>query len=59
MNRGLQPCTGVCDQNDPQEKEMQDSKGLPQDSLQMAEQRREVKGKGKNECEVLENTKDG
>ena len=58
MKRGLQPCTGGCDQNDPQEKEIQDSKGLSQESLQTAE-KREVKGKGKNECEVLENTKDG
>ena len=38
-------CTGRGDQNHPQEKEMQKAKWLSEEALQIAEKRREVKGK--------------
>ena len=37
------------DQNHPQEKEMQEGKWLSKEALQIAEKRREVKGKGERE----------
>ena len=49
MNRGLWHCTGGSDQNHPQEKEMQNGKWLSEEALQIAEKRREVKGKGEKE----------
>ena len=49
MDRSLLHCTGGSDQNHPQEKEMQKGKWLPEEALQIAEKRREVKGKGEKE----------
>ena len=40
---------GVHDQNHPQEKEMKKAKWLSEETLQIAEKRRQVIGKGKNE----------
>ena len=37
------------DQDHPQEKEMQKAKWLSEEALQIAEERREAKGKGENE----------
>ena len=37
------------DQNYPQEKEMKKGKWVPEEALQIAEKRREVKGKGEKE----------
>ena len=48
-------CTKVCnivegsDQNHPQEEEMQKGKRLSEESLKVAEKRREAKGKGEKE----------
>ena len=39
-------CTGGSDQDHPQEKEMQKAKWLSEEDLQIAEKRREAKGKG-------------
>ena len=39
-------CIGGSDQDHPQEKEMKKAKWLPEEALQIAEKRREVKGKG-------------
>ena len=41
--------TGGCNQNYPQEKEMQKSKMVVEETLQIAEKRRELKGKGEKE----------
>ena len=49
MGRGLWHCTGGSDQDHPQEKEMQKAKWLSEEALQIAEKRREVKGKGEKE----------
>ena len=49
MDRGSQHCTGGGDQNHPQEKEMQKGKWLSEEVLQIAEKRREAKGKGEKE----------
>ena len=49
MDGGSRHCTGGRDQDHPQEKEMQKTKLLSEDALQIAEKRREVKGKGENE----------
>ena len=48
MDRGSWYCTGS-DQDYPQEKEMQNSKRLSDEALQIAEKRREAKGKGEKE----------
>ena len=40
---------GGSDQDHPQEKEMQKAKRLSEEALQIAEKRREVKGKGEKE----------
>ena len=48
MDRGSQHCTSG-DQNHPKEKEMQEAKWLSEEALQIAEKRREVKGKGERE----------
>ena len=42
-------CTGGSDQNHPQEKEMQKGKMVVDKALQIAEKRREAKGKGGKE----------
>ena len=49
MNRGSRHCTGSRDQDHPQEKEMQKGKWLSEEALQIAEKRREAKGKGEKE----------
>ena len=49
MDGGLWHCTGDRDQDHPQEKEMQKTKWLSEEALQIAEKRREVKGKGEKE----------
>ena len=49
MDRGLEHCTGGSDQNHTQEKEMQKAKWLFEEALQIAEKRREAKGKGEKE----------
>ena len=41
--------TGGSDQDYPQEKEIQKAKWLSEEALQIAEKRREVKGKGEKE----------
>ena len=43
------PCTGISDQDYPQEKEMQKGKWLSEKALQIAEKRREAKGKREKE----------
>ena len=49
MDGGLQHCRGGSDQNHPKETEMKKAKWLSEEALQMAEKRREVKGKGEKE----------
>ena len=49
MDRGLWHCTGDRDQDYPQEKEIKKTKWLPEEALQTAMKRREVKGKGEKE----------
>ena len=49
MDRGYCHCTGGSDQDYPQDKEMQKAKWLSEEALQIAEKRREVKGKGEKE----------
>ena len=46
MDRGLQHCTGGCDLNHLQEKEMKKGKMVIDEALQIAEKRRAVKRKG-------------
>ena len=49
MDGGSWHCIGGNDQEHPQEKEMQKAKWLSEEVLQIAEKRREVKGKGERE----------
>ena len=42
-------CTEGSDQDHPQEKEIQKAKWLSEEALQIAEKRREAKGKGEEE----------
>ena len=49
MERGLWYCTGGSDQDHPQVKEIQKRKRLSEEALQIAEKRREAKGKGAQE----------
>ena len=49
MNRGSWHCTGGRDQDHPQENEMQKSKIVVWRALQIAEKRREAKGKVEKE----------
>ena len=49
MDGASQHCTGGGDQNHSQEKEMQERKWLSKEALQIAEERRETKGKGERE----------
>ena len=49
MDRGLWHCTRGSDQDHPQEKEMQKGKIVVWGGLQIAEKRREAKGKGEKE----------
>ena len=49
MDGGSWHCLGGSDQDHPQEKEMQKAKWLSEEALQIAEKRREAKGKGEKE----------
>ena len=49
MDGGLWYCIGGSDQDHPQEKEMQKGKWLSEEALQVAEKRRDAKGKGEKE----------
>ena len=49
MDGGLLHCRGGSDQDHPQEKEMQKGKMVVEEALQIAEKRRQVKGKGEKE----------
>ena len=49
MNRVSRHCTGDRDQDHSQEKEMQKTKWLSEEALQIAVKRREVKSKGEKE----------
>ena len=49
MDRGLWYYTRGSDQDHPQEKESQRAKSLPEEALQIAEKRRDVKGKEEKE----------
>ena len=49
MDGCLWHCTGGIVQDHPQEKEIQKAKWLSNEALQIAEKRREAKGKGGNE----------
>ena len=49
MDGGLWHGTGDRDQDHPQEKEMQEDKMIPEEALQIAEKRRDMKGKKQKE----------
>ena len=49
MDRGLWHCTGVKDQDHPQKKKCKKAKWLSEEALQIAEKRKEAKGKGRKE----------
>ena len=49
MDGGSWHCTAGSDQDHPQEKEMRKAKRLSEEALQIAEKRREVKGKEEKE----------
>ena len=49
MDRGSWHCTGDRDQDHPHAKEMQESKMVSEEALQIAEKRGEVKSKGEKE----------
>ena len=49
MGGGPGHCRGGSDQDHPKEKEVQRAKWLSEEALQIAEKRREVKGKGEKE----------
>ena len=49
MDGGSWHCTGGSDQDCPQEKEMQKARWLSEEALQIAEKRKEAKGKGEKE----------
>ena len=49
MERGSRHCTGDRDQDHPHGKECKKAKWLSEEALQIAEKRREVKGKGEKE----------
>ena len=53
MGGGYWHCTGGGDQDHPQEKEMQKAKWLSEEALQIAEKRREAKGKGEKERYII------
>ena len=56
MDGGSRHCTGDRDQDHAQEKEMQKSKWLFEEALQIAVKRREVKSKGERERNTQLNT---
>ena len=49
MDGGSWHCTGDRDQDYPQEKQLQKTKWLSEEALQIAVKRREVKGKGEQD----------
>jgi len=49
MVRSLWHCTGGSDQDHPQGKQIKKAKWLSEEALQIAEKRREPKGKGEEE----------
>ena len=49
MDRGLWYCTGGSDQDHPQENKIQKAKWLSEEPLQIAEKRKDMKGKGEKE----------
>ena len=49
MDEGSWHCTGDKNQDHPQEKEMQEIKMMSEETLQIAEKRREAKSKGEKE----------
>ena len=49
MDRGMWHCTGGSYQDVHEEKEMEKAKWLSEEALQIAEKRREAKGKGEKE----------
>ena len=49
MNGGSWHCTGDSDQTIPKKKKCKKAKWLPEETLQIAEKRREAKGKGEKE----------
>ena len=49
MDRGSLHCTGGSDQDHPQKKKCKKAKWLSEEALQIAEKRRDVKGKGEEE----------
>ena len=49
MNLSSWHCTGGTDQDHPQEKEMQKSKTVSEEVFQIAEKRKDMKGKGEKE----------
>ena len=56
MDRGPHHCTGGSEQNHPKEKEKQEAKGLSEEWLQIAEEKREVKSQGARERYTQLNT---
>ena len=49
MDKGLWHCIGGSDQDVPKKKKCKKAKWLSEEALQIAEKRREAKGKGENE----------
>ena len=49
MDRGLWCCTGDHDKTIPKKKKSKKAKWLPEEALQIAEKRRQAKGKGEKE----------
>ena len=54
MDRGSYYCTGSGDQTITKKKKFKKAKWLSEDALQIAEKRREAKGKGEKEIYTLE-----
>ena len=57
MDRGSQHWTGGIDQNHPKKNKCKKPKWLSEEALQIAEKRREMKGKGENETHSHQNAK--
>ena len=61
MDRGFWHCTGDRDRDHPQGKEILNGKWFSEETLQIAEKRREAKNKGekeRSECRALKNSKE-
>ena len=52
MDGGSRHFTAGADQTHPQEKDMQEDKMIPEEALQIAEKRRDVRGKGEKERSI-------